>query len=191
MWSLFDNLGAVVVIGAVTIVLFSVQLMAGDAQVDSTQRASGRTVVAQTADWIERDLANVGFDVPVGDPAILDYAWSAGGGTFRFVTLSDTSATARADTVRYVYSVAGGAPRLDRYVTANGTETQTASAGPSLARMSLELRTAAGGPVGTQTAQTARIDVVLEMRTLLDAGAPPVVWEQQIYPANLVRRTAG
>lgn len=187
--NLLDHLGALAVAGVVTLALLSVQLFGGEAQVESTQRASGRTVVAQTSDWIERDLANIGYGIPSGDPAVLDYVWGPAAGSFRFVTLSDTSTDAHADTVRYAYSVVGRVARLDRFVTDHGVETATFTAGPSLSRLSIDLRKADGQPVGAALPSAARVDVVLEMRSLLDPDGPPVVWDQQIYPYNLIRRT--
>ena len=188
MWSLFDNMSALLVAGVVTLILISIQFMGGEATVESTQRASGRTIIAQTTDWIERDLNNIGFDVPPADPALLAYNWSETAGTFTFVTLSDTSDAARADTVRYAYTVTDGVARLDRFVTRNGIESRTASAGPALRRLNVLLRTLDGSVPGPTTGTATRIDVFLVMNPPLDTEGDPVVWDQQFYPPNLVRR---
>lgn len=189
MWSLFDNLGAVLIAGTVTLVVVGLRVMGGDAQVASTQRASGRTVLTQTTDWLERDLTNIGYDVPAHDAALIDFAWSDTGGHFTFLTMSDTSATAVADTVRYVYRNAQGVTRLERYRVDGSHVTLTTTTDESLAGLTIGLRDAAGAPVGSDLGRAVRLDVSLRMHSLL-GGDGQYVWTQRLLPLNLRRRSA-
>ena len=188
MWLLLDNLGAVLVTGVVLLILIGVQFMSGQTQVESVQRASARPILTQTTDWIERDLNNIGFDVPAGEPAILAYNWAPSAGTFTFVTMSDTTTMAQADTIRYAYTVTAGVHKLERFTNRNGVETRTAQAGPALEGLTIRLRTHDDQPVAADLSQTARIDVSLAVSPPLNPDGRLILWNQEIAPANLIRR---
>lgn len=184
---LTDNLNAILVVAALGLVLAGLQRGSSRAQIDSTERASGRTVVTQTADWIERDVLNAGFDVEPDDDAVLAYAWSPTAGSFTFVTMSDTSSTATADTVRYVYQTTSTGRRLDRFRVQGGVETPSATTGQTLDSLSITLLDAAGSPVGTDLARTAQVRVLLRARSVLDDGEARFLWDRLLLPPNLRR----
>ena len=141
MWALLDHLNASILLSAVVLLFLATQMGGQEAQIASTIRASG-TGLYEAADWIERDLANLGDGVAEADPAIVDFAWDGDTPRFTFRTGNDTTLAAAATLV--LYDLAPGATpehrELRRFVV-DGADTTLTARTPA----TLRLATAAPG----------------------------------------------
>ena len=72
--ALIDRIVAVIVSAIIVLMGFSVQQRAQQTSVGSAMLYTGKKQTLELADLLERDLANVGYEVPPGQDAITDYS---------------------------------------------------------------------------------------------------------------------
>lgn len=193
MWSLTDHLIALLVLGVLLMILLATQRDGRVASVEGVIRSDARAVLNQTADWIERDLANLGAGVPDGEAALVAYAWAPEHAAFTFRTMPDTSAEAVAETVRYErVDVSGGeVPRYEvrRYVLTDAGGDLQGRTPPTVRAFDVTLRNAAGEPFAGEgsfpLADVRSVEVLIVMDPPLGASGPPLTWRRRFYPPGL------
>ena len=189
MWALLDHLNASILLSAVVLLFLATQMGGQEAQIASTIRASG-TGLYEAADWIERDLANLGDGVAEADPAIVDFAWDGDTPRFTFRTGNDTTLAAAATLV--LYDLAPGATpehrELRRFVVDGADTTLTARTPATLRLATLTLLDAAGQPVPSDDLGHARsVAVHLSLDPPLGATDSAVDWSRRFFPLGLAQ----
>ena len=189
MWALLDHLNASILLSAVVLLFLATQMGGQEAQIASTIRASG-TGLYEAADWIERDLANLGDGVAEADPAIVDFAWDGDTPRFTFRTGNDTTLAAAATLVLYDL-VPGATPEhreLRRFVVDGADTTLTARTPATLRLATLTLLDAAGQPVPSDDLGRARsVAVHLSLAPPLGATDGAVDWSRRFFPLGLAQ----
>lgn len=189
---ILDHLSTLLIVGVVTFLLIGLQHEGQRTSTNAVIRASGRGLLNQTVDWIERDLANLGAGTAPGAAAIAAFDWeSSGPGTFVFCTTVDTTDAAPMDSVRYeLVEAEDDRFELRRYSLTSSGAVLVASSGPTVRSLSLVLLDAASLPT-TDFGSVRAVDVQLSMDPLLGHVEVPFVWIRRFHPLNLVRPVTG
>ena len=176
MWSLLDNLSALVILPVVALVAAGIYLSNSQSQVESLSREVSVSALYEVADWIERDLANVGSGLPPGSPAILAYEWQDDGpGSLTFVSGVASSIAASPDTLRYERRLTDeGLYALDRYRVGSGQEQLAARSPEAFQALDLRLVRADGTavPPGGDLESAVAVAVRLAVPPAFTSGLP-------------------
>ncbi len=181
MWSVLDNLSALVVLPTVALIAMGLYAANSQSQVESTSRDVSVSTLHEAADWIERDLANIGSGIPAGSAAILEYEWEdAGPGSITFVSGVDSSVVAPPDTVRYArHAVGEGYYELHRYVVESGRERLDGQSPTRLQTLDLRLVRSDGSWVSTDESPAEAIAVAVRLSVPpAFANGRPSEWAQ-------------
>ena len=105
MTAVYDHLVAVMLVGAVLLILIGVSRGTTRSSIGAAQTLADATALSDLDALIEADLGALGAGVPSGQPVILDYAWT--GPARRFVFLAADAAGA-VRPVRYTLTASTG-----------------------------------------------------------------------------------
>ena len=176
MWSLLDNLSALVILPVVALVAAGLYIANSESRVESLSREVSVSALYEVADWIERDLANVGSGLPAGSPAILGYEWQDdGSGSLTFVSGVASSIFASPDTIRYERRrTEPGGYALHRYVVESGHERLAARSPEGFHALDLRLVRADGThvPSGGEVEAAVAVAVRVAVRPAFTSGLP-------------------
>lgn len=189
MWSLLDHVNALVLVPAVVLLFLAVQMGGQEAQIASTIRASGAGLY-ETADWVERDLTNLGGGMAPGDTALVEHVWTADARRLTFRTGADTSLEASAALVRYEVVEGRDAEHLElrRYEVTDAGDVLTARSPASLRSATVALLDEHGVPVPPDSLDRARsLRVRLEADPPLGDADGRTVWDRRVHPPHLAR----
>lgn len=187
MWSLLDHLNALVLVPAVVLLFLATQMGGQEAQIAATVQASGLGVY-ETADWIERDLANLG--AADGEAALVDFVWDETGQRFTFRTAADTTLDAPSRLVRYELAEGADAQHVElrRYAVGPGADTLTARSPATLRTATVALLDEDGAAVPPGELDRARaVEVRLTMDPPLGSAEEPTTWHRRLAPRHLAR----
>lgn len=187
MWSLFDHLNALILVPAVALLFLATQMGGQEAQIAATVQASGLGVY-ETADWIERDLDNLGGSD--SEDAIVEFVWDGTDQRFTFRTASDTTLDAPARLVRYELAEGADTNRVElrRYAVGAGADTLTARSPATLRTATVALLDEDGAAVPPDELDRARsVRVRLTMDPPLGTAEEPTTWDRRFVPRHLAR----
>lgn len=124
MWSVFDNLNAVIIGGVVMLLLISMQQRKTLLLTDQLSTYAAKRNGDELVSWLENDLSRVGENLRAGEQAVEVPETDSLGNTARFLFRYDslaTSDTVRIETeYRLVRDTTRRAYRLERWVRRNG-----------------------------------------------------------------------
>lgn len=95
----FDNLSATLIASAIILIVIGAQVRVQDVHLEQTALLTAKSHALEMGDWLQQDMSNAGYGVPLRESFIEDYAVDgASGSTKRFsfrrkLQESDTSPT--------------------------------------------------------------------------------------------------
>ena len=183
MWSVLDNLNAMIVTPVVVILSLGIFLATQQDRFDTITRTSGVHGTFETTDWIERDLKNLGAGVPKGDPVLLTFNATGPLTSLTFLAGPDTSVTAPPRTIRYERAAATDSTfELRRYEVDASGEKLTARSMSSYSEIGLSLKTRTGQDATDLTnAHAVSVRLVMASERV---GDKSVEWRQEFYVRN-------
>lgn len=101
MQVVLDNLNAIIVGGAVMLIMAAMTMSNQTAQVDSTRYYSGRSQFSQLTEFVERDFRNLGMNADTSLGMIIGYQWDQDAKFIEFQTMSDTTDGAAPSQIKY------------------------------------------------------------------------------------------
>ena len=183
MWSVLDNLNAMIVTPVVVVLSLGIFLATQQDRIDTISRTSGVHGTFETTDWIERDLKNLGAGVPEGEPVLLNFTATGPLPSLTFRAGTDTSVVAPPRTIRYERAaVTDSTFELRRYEVGASGETLTARSMSSYSGIELDLKSRDGRSASDLSDAHA---VSIRLTTSPErVGDKPVEWRQEFYVRN-------
>ncbi len=194
---LIDRIVAVIISSMVVLMGFSVQQRAQQTSVGSTMLYVGKKQTLELADMLERDLANVGYDIAPDQDAITDFI--AGPDNLQRLQFFGSDATGNQIEIRYDLAVVDtvdiGEEQVPLYelqrFEKNGAVWQAAGGSPStLTRFHVDLLSENNLSVGKEDAR--RVRVWLENAVMPESNMGQLMenfrllrWSITISPTNL------
>ena len=194
---LIDRIVAVIVSAVLVLMGFTVQQRAQQTSVGSAMLYAGKKQTLELADLLERDLANVGFDIAPGQEAITDY--SVTDDNLERLQFFGSNATGNQIEIRYDLVSADSAQvgeetvalyALERYEKQDGVWQLAGGSPATLTRFYIDLLSEANSVVPREN--TRRIRVWLENAVMPEANMGETMqgfrllrWSVTLNPTNL------
>lgn len=190
MQHFLDHVSAVLIGGAVMLLVISVWTRHQSAKVAATMAYQARSQVEAVREVISGDMERLGVDVPTGDDAILGLSWTGDTRAFEFQGRVDAPPTSPPDRIRYLATSVpcsagdGTCWRLRRQVH-DGSSFQTAGFDIEASTVSFALLPS--GPVADAT----MAEVQLRLPGDPHFEAPPVTIDRRYRLLNQTIRLNG
>ncbi len=166
---LYDHIISLLIVGVIVLLLFNVQQRAQQSSIERTMMYNAKKHTLDLASFLERDLANAGFETPPVEQAVLEHNTDADGITD---TLQFWGVGASGERTRIAYGVSVVDTfrttfrqmelvlplyELRRYERRGPDFVRAGGSAPTLTRFRVDLRTSGDGVADLETVQRFRL----------------------------------